>query len=122
MEETLKKPGDMPTRLLATVAIILVLVVGGLTLQTSKSQRARDAAYQQITAAAAQNDYEALLQGVETFVANPSLLRGDERRQEVIRLGQQALVQWLAGQDDNLSTQALAQIERYRFLNADSQN
>ena len=115
MSETHNKPQDTPTRLLAAAALILVLIVGGLSVHASQSRHTRDRAYQQITAAAAENDYEAVLQSVETFVANPSFPDTDGRRPEVLRLGRQALAHWFASRG-HVGAQTLAQIDRYRFL------
>ena len=108
--------GDLRVKIQAGIAIILLIVVGGFAVRDALHRNGRTAAYQQITQAAAQNDYLATIKAGEKFLASPVLSRKDAREQRVRELYDQAMVRWFAAHGGELDAEAQSHLKRYQAM------
>jgi hypothetical protein len=107
---------DLRLKLQIAVALVAVLVVGGLTIRDILAHYTRDAAYHRLIAAAQQQDSRGIIDGAEVFLSHPSLSGKDGRNQQVAKLYNEAFVRWFIDLDSELDTAAEARIGRYRTL------
>ena len=105
---------DKRIKLQAAVASVLVLVAGGLGIQDSLRNSARESAYQQIMAAEQIQDDLGMVEGAEMFLANSPLSGQDGRNEQVMELYTESLVRWFAQQENSPDASAQKHLERYR--------
>jgi hypothetical protein len=103
-------------KLQAVIAIILVLTAGMVTIQDLSIRSAQNAAYQQILEAEQQQDVLGVVQGAEAFFEPTPLNKNDKRNQQVMKLYSEALVRWMAQQENPGSEQAQLHVERYQSV------
>jgi tetratricopeptide (TPR) repeat protein len=108
--------GDLGVKVRAGIAIILLMVVGGFAVRDVLHRNARSTAYQQITQAAAHNDYLTMIKAAEKFLENPVLSLKDEREQRIRELYDQAIVRWFAAPSGELDAAAQSHLKRYQAL------
>ncbi len=108
--------GDIRVKVQAGIAIILLLAAGGLAVRDLLHRNVRTTAYQQITQAAAHNDYLAMVTAAERFLAAPVLSLKDEREQRVRELYDQAMVHWFAASRGEFDAEAQSHLKRYQAL------
>lgn len=106
---------DKLIKIQAAIAIILVLLVGGLAIRDFVARSTRDAAYNQIIEAIKNQDYLSVIKGAESYFANTPLSGKDKRDEQVIDICREAFVRWFVELDE-LDHEAQAHIERYQTL------
>ncbi len=100
----------------AAIAVLLLLLAGGLIVRNAYARRVRDTAFDQVVAANARHEHLRVIEGAEQFLAHPALGGKDGREARVLSLYNEALVRWVAQQPGKLSEDALAHVSRYRQL------
>jgi tetratricopeptide (TPR) repeat protein len=112
---------DRRVKLQATVALVLILSVAGLTIDAADRREARDVAYRQVAMAAATNDDLQVIEAAEVFLAARPRLGTDGREQQVQDLYSEAFVRWFVQQSDQPESDVEKHVERYRALAAGSE-
>ncbi|NEO44390.1 MAG: hypothetical protein F6K55_09740 [Moorea sp. SIO4A3] len=105
---------DIRIKVQAAVASVLVLTAGGLTIQDKLIRSTRDTAYRQILEAEQQQDHLSVIKGAEKFFANSPISGKDQRDRQVMQLYSEALVRWVAQQEDPLDHKDQKHLDRYR--------
>ena len=105
---------DLRIKVQAAVATVLVLTAGGLTIQDRSIRSTRDTAYQQILEAEQQEDHLSVIKGAEEFFANSPLSGKGERDRQVMQLYSEAVVRWVAQQEEPLDNEVQKHLDRYR--------
>ena len=106
---------DKLIKIQAAIAIVLILLVGGLTIRDFVARTTRNTAYNQIIEAIENQDYLGVIEGAESYFANTPLSGKDERDAQVIDIYREAFVRWFVGLGE-LDHEAQAHIERYQTL------
>lgn len=107
---------DGRIKLQATVASVLFLTAGGLTLREQQASAIRDASYQNILVANRYQDDLRVVQQSEAFFAHAPLSGKDGRKQQVMELYSKSLVRWVAQQDDQPDATTQKHLDRYRTV------
>jgi len=111
---------DWLTKAQAGLAAVLLLVIGGLSVQDVQHLQARDAAYQDIVSATARRDDLAVMQLAETFLSNAPLTGRDGRVDVVTNAYSESLARWFVEHDGLPEQVAADHVARYRTLVIDS--
>jgi hypothetical protein len=108
---------DMRVTVQVVVAVILLVVAGGLLARDAWSRRARDTAFHQVIEANSKRDYLRVIQAAESFLTHQSVNGGRDAREDgVVSLYSEALVHWVAQQPGQLDANAHARVARYKQL------
>ena len=108
---------DMRVTVQVVVAVILLVIAGGLLARDAWSRRARDTAFHQAIEANSKREYLRVIQAAESFLTHQSVNGGrDSREDGVVSLYSEALVHWVAQQPGQLDANAHARVARYKQL------
>jgi hypothetical protein len=107
---------DIRIKIQATLAVLLLLLAGGITIYELDNRQSRERAYTQIIDAVAQGSELSIIEGAETFLLTPFFAKQDARQPQVIKLYHEAIVRWFIEQTDELDADEQVHLERYRTL------